>query len=195
MGRVAGESGCFTKLTRDVFLIACEMMREKSWTALLAPLAVLVPAITLLNYYDERAFRRRWAPQFLINPRSRKRRPLAHRAAACGGGVGMTVTKAVWNQIQSNDHRLMRRVHRWRAPRWFRILMIGATRGGDGWLWYALGHHSAALWRGAPLCGDWRGRFRGGREHFSVPHAQAGQPPQAALRNRAALLGVDSAAG
>ena len=50
----------------------------------------------------------------------------------------MTVAKAVWNQIQSNDHRLMRRVHRWRAPRWFRILMIVATRGGDGWFWYAL---------------------------------------------------------
>jgi undecaprenyl-diphosphatase len=50
----------------------------------------------------------------------------------------MTVAKAVWNQIQSNDHRLMRRVHRWRAPRWFRILMIVSTRGGDGWLWYAL---------------------------------------------------------
>ena len=51
----------------------------------------------------------------------------------------MTVAKAVWNQIQSNDHRLMRRVHRWRPPRWFRILMILATRLGDGWLWYALG--------------------------------------------------------
>lgn len=51
----------------------------------------------------------------------------------------MTVGKAVWNQIQSNDHRLMRRVHRWRAPRWFRILMILMTRMGDGWLWYSLG--------------------------------------------------------
>lgn len=51
----------------------------------------------------------------------------------------MTVARAVWEQIQSNDYRLMRRVHRWRAPRWFRILMIAATRGGDGWLWYALG--------------------------------------------------------
>jgi hypothetical protein len=29
----------------------------------------------------------------------------------------MTVAQSVWNQIQSNDHRLMRRVHRWRAPR------------------------------------------------------------------------------
>src|SRR5579864_4062873 len=53
--------------------------------------------------------------------------------------MGMTVAQSFWNQIQSNDHRLMRRVHRWRAPRWFRILMIVATRGGDGWLWYALG--------------------------------------------------------
>lgn len=51
----------------------------------------------------------------------------------------MTVGKAVWNQIQSNDHRLMRRVHRWPAPRWFRVLMIVATRSGDGWLWYSLG--------------------------------------------------------
>jgi undecaprenyl-diphosphatase len=51
----------------------------------------------------------------------------------------MTVAKAVWNQIQSNDQRLMRRVHRWRAPRWFRILMILMTRLGDGWLWYSLG--------------------------------------------------------
>ena len=51
----------------------------------------------------------------------------------------MTVAKAVLHQIQSNDRRLMRRVHRWRPPRWFRILMILATRCGDGWLWYALG--------------------------------------------------------
>ena len=43
------------------------------------------------------------------------------------------------NHIQSNDHRLMRRVHRWKAPRWVRIITISATRLGDGWLWYALG--------------------------------------------------------
>jgi len=57
----------------------------------------------------------------------------------------MTVRKAVWNQIESNDHRLMRRVHRWRAPRWFRIVMIATTRGGDGWLWYAVGLILAAF--------------------------------------------------
>jgi predicted metal-dependent phosphoesterase TrpH len=60
-GRVHGESGCFAKLTRDVFVIAGEMMREKSWTMLLAPLALAVPAATLWNYRDERAFLRRWS--------------------------------------------------------------------------------------------------------------------------------------
>ncbi len=33
----------------------------------------------------------------------------------------------------------MRRVNRWHAPRWIRLWMICATRGGDGWLWYAMG--------------------------------------------------------
>jgi len=67
-GRVAGESGCFSKLTRDVFLIALEMMREKCWTALLTPLAILVPAVTYWNYHDERAFSRRWAAEVLGEP-------------------------------------------------------------------------------------------------------------------------------
>ena len=51
----------------------------------------------------------------------------------------MTVARAVWNQIQSNDYRLMKRVNHWRPPRWFRMFMVGATRLGDGWLWYACG--------------------------------------------------------
>lgn len=41
--------------------------------------------------------------------------------------------------VEVGDHRLMRRVNRWRAPRWLRLWMIAATRGGDGWLWYAMG--------------------------------------------------------
>jgi undecaprenyl-diphosphatase len=51
----------------------------------------------------------------------------------------MTVARVVWGHIQSNDHRIMRKIHRWRAPRWFRILMIMMTRLGDGWLWYSIG--------------------------------------------------------
>jgi len=51
----------------------------------------------------------------------------------------MTVTRTVWGFIEQRDHRLMRRMNRWRAPRWFRCWMIAATRMGDGWLWYTLG--------------------------------------------------------
>ena len=40
--------------------------------------------------------------------------------------------------VVSGDHRLMRRVNRWRPPRWFRRWMITATRAGDGWLWLAV---------------------------------------------------------
>src|ERR1019366_6359522 len=48
--------------------------------------------------------------------------------------------------ISESDHTLMRRVHRWHAPRWIRVWMVCATHGGDGWLWYALG--LAILWLG-----------------------------------------------
>jgi undecaprenyl-diphosphatase len=41
--------------------------------------------------------------------------------------------------VASRDHRLMRRVNRWRPPRWLRLWMVAATRGGDGYLWYAVG--------------------------------------------------------
>lgn len=33
----------------------------------------------------------------------------------------------------------MRRVNGWRPPRWMQLWMVAATRGGDGWLWYAMG--------------------------------------------------------
>jgi undecaprenyl-diphosphatase len=41
--------------------------------------------------------------------------------------------------LSAPDHNLMRRVNRWRAPRWFRWWMLGATRAGDGWLWGLVG--------------------------------------------------------
>ena len=105
----------------------------------------------------------------------------------------MTVAKSVWNQIQSNDHRLMRRVHRWRAPRWFRTLMIVATRGGDGWLWYALGlilmvyggqHRFEAIGAGVASAAG-----------ILLFRVLKHEPSQEAVRNRAALLGLDSTPG
>ncbi len=51
----------------------------------------------------------------------------------------MAVARSLWGFIERRDHRLMRRMNRWRAPRWIRYWMIAATRMGDGWLWYGLG--------------------------------------------------------
>jgi undecaprenyl-diphosphatase len=51
----------------------------------------------------------------------------------------MAVARNLWGFIDRRDQRLMRRMNRWRAPRWFRIWMIAATRMGDGWIWYGLG--------------------------------------------------------
>jgi undecaprenyl-diphosphatase len=49
------------------------------------------------------------------------------------------IAQGVLTYIATGDHKLMRRVNRWRAPSWIRLWMICATRGGDGWLWYMMG--------------------------------------------------------
>src|SRR5206468_12010988 len=51
----------------------------------------------------------------------------------------MAVARNLWGYIDRRDHRLMRRLNRWYAPRWIRVWMLAATRAGDGWLWYAVG--------------------------------------------------------
>jgi undecaprenyl-diphosphatase len=51
----------------------------------------------------------------------------------------MTRAAAMLTFIAHRDHTLMRHVNRWRAPRWIRVWALLATRGGDGWLWYAMG--------------------------------------------------------
>jgi len=51
----------------------------------------------------------------------------------------MTARRAVWNFIEARDHKVMRRVNHWRAPRWLRVWMVLATRLGDGWIWYSVG--------------------------------------------------------
>ena len=59
-GRARGECGSYWKLTRDAFLVMQELMRERPWTLLLAPLAIGIPVVTLLNTFQEVAFARRW---------------------------------------------------------------------------------------------------------------------------------------
>lgn len=41
--------------------------------------------------------------------------------------------------IATGDHKLMRKVNKWPAPKWVRLWAIAATRAGDGWLWYLCG--------------------------------------------------------
>ena len=41
--------------------------------------------------------------------------------------------------VTNQDLRVMRRVTRWRPPHWVRWWMIAASKGGDGWMWYAQG--------------------------------------------------------
>jgi predicted metal-dependent phosphoesterase TrpH len=59
-GSVAGESGNYWKLTRAIWEIAASFMRERRAAVLLAPLATLIPLVTLANLGLELAFARRW---------------------------------------------------------------------------------------------------------------------------------------
>jgi len=65
-GRMGGDAGCFWKLTRDIYLLCFEMMREDRWTLLLTPLLALVPAGVAVNYVIDLDFVRRWSGR--INP-------------------------------------------------------------------------------------------------------------------------------
>jgi undecaprenyl-diphosphatase len=47
--------------------------------------------------------------------------------------------------ITKGDYSVMRRANNWEAPRWVRLYVMSATRGGDGWLWYAMGLAILAL--------------------------------------------------
>jgi len=51
----------------------------------------------------------------------------------------MAVLQITLSWVASRDHRVMVRLNHWRPPKWLRMWMLAATRGGDGGLWYALG--------------------------------------------------------
>ncbi len=83
-GIVKGESGSYPKLTADVLQICFEMMKERPWTGLLAPLMLAVPVATLVNYWMEGKFSAHWlktiagsrasstgnAAQWMLSPQS-----------------------------------------------------------------------------------------------------------------------------
>jgi undecaprenyl-diphosphatase len=51
----------------------------------------------------------------------------------------MTAHQSMLQFIATGDHKLMRKVNKWPAPKWVRLWAIAATRAGDGWLWYLCG--------------------------------------------------------
>jgi undecaprenyl-diphosphatase len=51
----------------------------------------------------------------------------------------MTAHHSMLQLIATGDHKLMRKVNKWPAPKWVRLAAIVATRAGDGWLWYLVG--------------------------------------------------------
>jgi predicted metal-dependent phosphoesterase TrpH len=84
-GRAAGHSGNYMKLTRDILLIGAGAMREQRWTALLAPLALLVPVAALLNYRSERKFGEYWASRILNQAQIEKQQWLGVPQSAMEG--------------------------------------------------------------------------------------------------------------
>src|SRR5882672_4792825 len=60
-GRVQGEHGSCRKLTLDVFRIVTSLFREKPWTLLASPLALLVPAFTVNHWIHEIRFCKKWS--------------------------------------------------------------------------------------------------------------------------------------
>ena len=111
------------------------------------------------------------------------------------GGRRMTLSHAMLEFVKARDHRLMSRVNGWSAPKWVRIWMICATRGGDGWLWYAMGLAILLFGGQGALCRDGRGGrgIRAGYRRVPLVEAADGQAP--AMSDPTALLGDAVAAG
>ena len=63
--RLRGETGGHRKLTRDVFAIGRQMVRENPATLPIAGLAWMVPLILLRNSLREAAFARWWMARYM----------------------------------------------------------------------------------------------------------------------------------
>jgi len=83
-GRVEGESGNLWRLTRDILQIGAALMEEKPVARLLAPLALAIPVVTLINYAMEDLFARRWGSRW-ERWRGLEKRPSAGGMRAASG--------------------------------------------------------------------------------------------------------------
>lgn len=69
LGRVRGETGSWMKLTRDVYAIGRDMIRENPATLPIVLLGWMVPLITLTNYVAEAMFVQYWQARYLQSDR------------------------------------------------------------------------------------------------------------------------------
>ena len=58
----------------------------------------------------------------------------------------MAVLISLGHWLDSRDQSLMRRLNCWRAPKWLRLWMVAATRGGD----YLMVEDGTTIYRMAP---------------------------------------------
>ncbi len=60
-GQAQGASGNYAKLTRAILEIGTRLVEEHNWAIALAPLLLVVPAVTLANYLAELVFDSKWS--------------------------------------------------------------------------------------------------------------------------------------
>jgi len=83
--RVCGESGSYLRLTRAVLCAGGGMIRERWATLWLAPLAVLVPLVTLAYHGLERRFALQWIHRVASDRAIRAERVSRHPRKLTGG--------------------------------------------------------------------------------------------------------------
>src|SRR5207248_2240180 len=73
-GRVAGEHGSYGRLTADVLSIIGSFFSDMPWTAVLSPLALLVPVFSAGHWMNEVRFCRKW--RAVMEDRGKRQRKL-----------------------------------------------------------------------------------------------------------------------
>src|SRR5216117_3628141 len=106
----------------------------------------------------------------------------------------MAVARNLWGYIDRRDHRLMRRMNRWRAPLDPHLDDRGHAHGRRLDL-VRPGADAARVWRPPAFCGHRGCRLRGGSGHFCLQSAEETEPAAEALPDRAALLVEGAASG
>ena len=106
----------------------------------------------------------------------------------------MTAHHNMLQFIATGDHKLMRKVNKWPAPKWIRLWAIAATRAGDGWLWYLVGSVDSPFWRRRQTDGNRLRRLGCACRDCDIQGTETSVRATTPMRSRATLLGQAPAA-